>query len=152
MILQAIFDKLNATATITAIIGTDPTKAFPGRAPTDINDSVGISQKVRPPFITFSIAGGESERHMGGDTGTVVGGFTFQFVADTYLGAETLFNTFRKAIDSSANTTWGSVRIQRATVDDPNDITNDPLTGAQLDWPTLESFVEVVYERTAASP
>lgn len=152
MILQHIKAKVDSTASITAIVGTDPVKVFPSRAPSEVNDSVGIRQKVNPPWITFSFAGGAPERHMGGDTGTTVAGFTFQFVAETWLGAEALFNTFRKAIDTDRHTNWGSIRVQRAFVDDPNDITNDPITGAQVDYPTLESFVEVVYDRTAATP
>jgi hypothetical protein len=152
LIIQHIYDHLAAISEITDIVGTDPCKIFPGQALKEVNDSVGIKQKVTAPYIVFRTSGGDPERHMGGDTGTTIGNFAFQFFGRTWSQAESLFNAFRQKVDTDNHTTWGTVRVQRVFVDDPVDITEDPVTGAPLEFPSFESFVELVYERTAASP
>lgn len=111
-----------------------------------------VPQKVNPPYIVFSLSGGEAVRHHGGDTGVVEAIVNMEFVEQTHLDAETLYDTVRQNIDSSGATTWGSVQVQRAFLDEPIDSTSTTGTGAAYDFPTYTAQLSVVYERTAASP
>jgi len=152
MILEAIYTKWKSISAITDIIGTDPCNLFFTHVPTELKKANGRRVDVKPPWIVITILGGGSELHMSGDTGLAADEFAVEFTSTSTLKAMTLADTVRKSVNTFNHGLWGTTFIETAFIDDPRDVTPQPVTGADVEWPTVLAGLELSFQRTAASP
>lgn len=152
MILEAIYTKWKSISAITDIIGTDPCKLFFTHIPTELKKSNGRRVEVKPPWIVVTILGGGSELHMSGDTGLAADEFAVEFTSTSLLKAMNLADAVRSNVNTFNHGLWGSTYVETAFIDDPRDVTPQPVTGADVDYPTVLTGLELSYQRTPASP
>jgi hypothetical protein len=152
MILESIYTYWKSVSEITDLVGTDPCKIFFGHVPTELKKANGRRVDLKPPWILVTDLGGDSELHLSGDTGVATDDFAVEFSSTSLLKAKTLFDETRQKINTFNHGLWGSTFVQSCFMSQPRDVTPQPVTGADVDWPTVLVSMTITYNRTAASP
>lgn len=94
---------------VTAVVGTSG--IFGDKAP----------QKKEPPFIVYSMAGGETFYHSLGASGLAEASITITCKAKSYVKARQLYEILRDELDGYRGD-WGSSVIRGAFLTEPNNV------------------------------
>lgn len=121
MIGDAVFSRLASVSGVTALVGTAPSRVWPGAGP---------ENPVRPYVLYNQIASGAAEtRALRGRVGTFRTLQQLDLYGDTSAQVTALANAVRGALDGvESETTWGGMTIMLSMFDDQFDSGFEPAT------------------------
>lgn len=125
---------LTSRTNVTAVVGSSGVVADKG------------DQKKSPPFIVYSITGGDSFQHAGGSSDLAEAIFQITCRAKTYVKARELYEILRDELDGYSGT-WGTVSIRRSVLSEPANASEPDGGGSDTSNHAMRGTLQVHYFR-----
>ena len=141
--IRHIINHLKTVTAVTAIIGSDPIKAFAGEAEKRMANAAGNAVDVAAPYVLFLSRGGDPLRDMDGRIGTREVDFLVEAVSFSMLEAESLYTAVGDALDVAAHDFWDGIEVQYSEIDEPTNSSVPPTAGEQKSLKVLSGHLFV---------
>jgi len=129
--IQQIINHLKTISAVTDIIGSDPIKAFAGKAEKKMDNAAGNPVALAQPYVVIIDKGGDKVRTMDGRTGTREVDFLVEVTSKSGIQANTLYNAVGDALDVAAQEYWDTIEVQYSEMDEPTDVSVPPSAAEQ---------------------